>query len=55
MKLRFRDGRTHERTNGDIEALADAMRALKNALHIYLQAETDTKKDKGSNTYAYQM
>ena len=35
MKLRFRDGRTHERTDGrtdgDIEALADAMRALKNA------------------------
>ena len=34
MKLRFRvgrtDGRTHGRTNGDIEALADAMRALKN-------------------------
>ena len=34
MKLRFRDGRTHERTDGrtdgDIEALADAMRALKN-------------------------
>ena len=33
MKLRFRDarthGRTHGRTNGDIEALADAMRALK--------------------------
>ena len=34
MKLRFRDGRTDGRTdgqtNGDIEALADAMRALKN-------------------------
>ena len=34
MKLRFRDGRTHERTDGrtdgDIEALADAMRSLKN-------------------------
>ena len=38
MKLRFRDARTHARTdgrtdgrtNGDIEALADAMRALKN-------------------------
>jgi hypothetical protein len=32
MKLRFRVGRTHARTNGDIEALADAMRALKNHL-----------------------
>ena len=30
MKLRFGVGRTHARTNGDIEALADAMRALKN-------------------------
>ena len=30
MKLRFRDARTHARTNKDIEALADAMRALKN-------------------------
>ena len=33
MKLRFRDGRTDARTdgrtNGDIEALTDAMRALK--------------------------
>ena len=32
MKLRFRDGRTHGRTNKDIEALADAMRALKNII-----------------------
>ena len=30
MKLRFRDGRTNGRTDEDIEALADAMRALKN-------------------------
>ena len=29
MKLRFRVGRTDGRTNGDIEALAGAMRALK--------------------------
>ena len=38
MKLRFRDGRTNARTNGrtdeDIEALADAMRALKNESYI---------------------
>ena len=32
MKLRFRDARADGRTNGDIEALADAMRALKNFL-----------------------
>jgi hypothetical protein len=37
MKLRFgiknqTDGRTDERTNGDIEALADARRALKKAI-----------------------
>ena len=40
MKLRFRDGRTHERTDGrtdgDIEALADAMRALKNSVSLFL-------------------
>ena len=30
MKLRFVVASTHARTNGDIEALADAMRALKN-------------------------
>ena len=29
MKLRFRDARTDGRTNGDIEALDDARRALK--------------------------
>ena len=39
MKLRFRiknqtDGRTNERTNGDIEALADARRALKKPTFI---------------------
>ena len=28
------DGRTNGRTNGDIEALADARRALKNQIHI---------------------
>ena len=32
MKLRFV---TDERTNGDIEALADAMRALKNPIKKY--------------------
>ena len=31
MKLRFGVGCTEARKNGDIEALADAMRALKNA------------------------
>ena len=30
MKLRFRVGSKQARKNGDIEALADAMRALKN-------------------------
>ena len=29
------DARTHGRTNGDIEALADAMRALKNKSSIF--------------------
>ena len=29
-----RDGRTNERTNGDIEALADARRALENFCFI---------------------
>ena len=34
MKLRFQ---THGRKNGDIEALADARRALKNTKSYFLQ------------------
>jgi hypothetical protein len=38
MKLRFGVARTHGCTNGDIEALADAMRALKNHPIVKKQA-----------------
>jgi hypothetical protein len=36
MKLRFGVGSKQGRKNGDIEALADAMRALKNRFRIKL-------------------
>ena len=37
MKLRFVVGSKQESKNGDIEALADAMRALKNEDYILLE------------------
>ena len=47
MKLRFRVGSKEARKNGDIEALADAMRALKKWRSKYLGLKFERDLDEG--------